>query len=205
MLPSEEYPGAHLEPPDDLAERTLPLVETKGPWSRIHRVEYEPLYFGRSGDNRFDAPAGEYGVLYVGEDEHCAFIETFGQQTGTNLVSGSELEARGLAKIEAKRLLDLVDLTGPGLARIGADGRLFTGEHAVARRWALALWSHPSRPCGLYYRARHDPSRFSVALYESVADTLRATPQGHLMEPRNLSLLGKILDAYRFGFREPTV
>ena len=34
------------------------------------------LFWAESG-YRFDAPDGEYGVLYVGADPHVAFIETF--------------------------------------------------------------------------------------------------------------------------------
>lgn len=179
------------------------MVEERGPWWRVYRSGHEPLFFGRTGDNRFDAPRGEYGVLYAGGDAHCAFIETFGRQTGENLVGRTELEARGLAEIGAERPLGLVDLTGPGLARIGADGRLLAGEHATSWRWSLALWSHPSRPCGIRYRARHDPSRFAVALFDRASDALRGRTHGHLMEPRNRSLLADMLDTYGFGFREP--
>ena len=34
-------------------------------WCRIHPVKHDPLYFGRKPRNRFDAPAKEFGVLYV--------------------------------------------------------------------------------------------------------------------------------------------
>src|SRR5687768_15047785 len=116
--------GPHPEPPADFNERALPIRVFRRRWFRIHRLSLAPLYFGRSGDNRFDAPSGAFGVLYVGKDEHCAFIETFGHATGVRIVDRSELAARGLAQIKPKRSLRLVDLTSEGLARLGADARL---------------------------------------------------------------------------------
>lgn len=132
---------------------------------------------------------------------HCAFIETFGQATGKQLVSAVDLARRTLARIETGRPLVLVDLTGPGLAQIGADERLCVGAHEIAQQWSLAFWSHPSQPDGIYYRARHDPSRSSVALYDRVAGALRTAPQGLLTEERNTNLLADILETYRFGLR----
>jgi hypothetical protein len=55
----------------------LPLVSTAGPWFRIHRIENDPLYFGRAGSNRFDDPAAEFEVLYAAVDEYGSLIETF--------------------------------------------------------------------------------------------------------------------------------
>lgn len=165
----------------------------------MHRCEHEPLYFGSSGNNRFDAPDGQFGILYVAADAHCAFIETFGQSTGICVVTATALTERCLSRIETNGELLLVDLTGSGLARLGADERLCAGDHSVAQRWALALWAHPSRPDGLLYRARHDPSRLAIALYDRSAKALRVASQGNLLDPRNTALLADILDTYSFG------
>lgn len=202
VVPDGSRPEPHPEPPPDLAGRPLPLRDGSGPWYRCRGAGHGPLHFGRTATTRFAAPAGQFGVLYAATDPYGAFIETFGQSTGRNLVSTSALAARLLTRIESARTLALVDLTGPGLARIGADGRLGDGDHAVARRWALACWSHPSRPDGLYYRARHDPSRFSVGLFDRVGPSLRTVSQGGFLDHRNAELLADILDAYRFGLRE---
>lgn len=195
-------PGPHPDPPPDLSQRQLPTTVSSGPWFRFHRIGREPFHFGSSGHNRFDAPTGEYGILYLGSDAHCAFIETYGQATGINIVTARELAGRCLSRVEALRPLTLVDLTGPGLAQLGADERLCAGDHSVAQRWALALWTHPSQPDGLYYRARHDPSRFCVALYERAGDALCVIRQGSLLEPGQVALLANILDTYAFGLLE---
>lgn len=153
-------PGPHPEPPADLRHREPLLLETRQHWFRSYRLTQEPLRLSRSAQNRFDDPQMKYGVLYVAEDEHGAFIETFGQSTGISSITVSALSRRGLVRVEADRPLSLINLVDMGgLARIGADGRLCAGDRAVAQRWSRALHDHPARPDGLYYPARHDLSR----------------------------------------------
>lgn len=197
-------PGPHPEPPDDLAQRRLPLLRAERSWLRIHRLIHAPLFFGRSGNNRFDAPAREYGVLYAASDEHCAFIETFGHATGVRFITATNVRAYGLARVEISRPLSLVDLTGAGLAHLGADERLCAGDYAVAQRWSLALWQHPARPDGLYYRSRHDPSRLCVALYDHVEGVLATTHLGGLADPARADRLADLLATYRFGLIDNT-
>jgi RES domain len=168
-------------------------------WYRIHRAEHEPRHFGRTGDNRFNDPSRRYGVLYASETVDGAFIETFGRNPGVNVVRESQLAERSLALIETLRPLKLVDLTGPGLAQIGATNLLTAGPHALARRWSRALWSHPSRPDGLVYRARHDPSCICVAIFDRTAPFIRAVPQGGLLDPAHRPLVGAILRRYDFS------
>lgn len=69
-----------------------------------------------------------------------------------------------LSEFRSERHLRLVDLTGPGLARLGADARLFAGDHGQARQWSRAFYSHPDRVDGIYYPVRHDPSRVAAAV-----------------------------------------
>ena len=170
-----------------------------GPWFRVHHTEHEPIFFGRSAKSRFDAPGREYGVLYAGIDAHCAFIETLGHTTGVRVLNVVDVRDRGLARIEARRVLRLVDLGGPGLAHLGADARLGAGDYEIVRRWSLALHQHPERPDGLSYRSRHDPSRLCVAIYERAADALVAVRLGSLADPIHESLLTELLDTYGFG------
>lgn len=117
---SESRPAPHPEPPPDLASRDLPLIQIKDLWFRIHKSQYSPLYYGSSGRNRFDAPSQEYGVMYVAADVCGAFIETFGAATGIRVVALSELRLCSVSQLQSQRQLTLVDLTGSGLARIGA-------------------------------------------------------------------------------------
>ena len=52
---------------------------------------------------RFDAPNAECGVIYVGADEHCAFIETFGYNTGLHRYPIATLVKQKLRGTSRKR------------------------------------------------------------------------------------------------------
>jgi hypothetical protein len=167
-------------PPVDTHQRDLIIKTTSQTWYRNHRWKYAPIHFSKDKTRgRFNDPEQEFGVLYLGEDEYCAFIEvhglTHGKTTpylGDNIISESEIEARCLCPVHVVGELNLVDLTAHGLARVGADNRLCTGSWAVSQQWSRVLWSHPAQPDGIYYRARHDASRFAVALFDRVAPRL---------------------------------
>jgi hypothetical protein len=51
----------------------LPKTQT---WLRLFRKEHDPVHFGRTHQTRFDAAAGEFGVLYVARRVAGAFVET---------------------------------------------------------------------------------------------------------------------------------
>lgn len=197
--------GPLFPPPPDLAKRRLPLRRTTRSWQRIHRCDHGAIFFNRTGETRFRAPNGEYGVMYIGADIYCCFIETFGRldrgDTDFRIVDRISLELRCVSQISSVRPLRLVDVTGPGLRRIGADGRLCTGDHTQARLWALALWSHPDQPDGILYPARHDLSRKSVALFDRASGSVGVGAPRRLIElPRRQ--LEAVLNRYDFAFTE---
>jgi hypothetical protein len=193
----------HPEPPADLNSRELLIREVEGPLFRIHRSSYDPLHFGRAARYRFDAPAGEFGVLYCAEDEWGAFIETFGQSTGVSTVSVNSLTANPLARVALSRPLRVVDFAASGgLTRVGADARLCSGPHDLARRWSLAIWRHPAQADGIAYGCRHDPPRVGLAVFDRAADAVSAESVGPLILPEHQVLLGRILDTYKFGLIE---
>ncbi len=201
-----DKPGEHPEPHADLAERS-PLLYTLEEGTvvyRLYRADRDALHFGRTGDNRFDAPDGSFGVLYAGEDEYCCFIETCGQVTGVPSVSGAYLDQRYVAEMKVMESMKLIDLSASaGLARIGADGRLMDGSHAIAQRWSAALRNHPTKPAGILYRARHDPAKLAFAIFQCPRNVFQTTSRGSLRDPHNVKLLGEILDHYKFGLIDP--
>lgn len=192
-------PGQHPPPPVDLDGRRLPLRLVAGPVFRIYDLVNAPVYFGRAVRHRFDAPGKEFGVLYCGGDEHAAFVETFGRLPQGGVVTTTALATRGLARLGFEPPLRLVDLTGEGLARLGADARLLTGDYHTAQQWSLALWRHPEQPDGICYRSRHDPSRWCIAAYDRPAVAASATPLGSLLDPAHTTLLAQVLDTYGFA------
>ncbi len=190
----------HPEPPCDLAARPLPLRACAGPFFRIHRRALPALHFGRGALFRFDAPGGEFGVLYAALEPDAAFIETLGHATGLRVVDAAALMARGLVVFDAAPPLQLVDLSGQGLAQLGADNRLADGDYLVAQRWSRALHDHPAAPDGIAYRCRHDPERLCVALFERVAPRLSPRDLGPLWGAGDdPSRLAAWLERYEFG------
>ncbi len=198
-------PGPHPRPPRGLAAAPLPLVSHAGPWYRHHLPQFDPIFFGRTGECRFDAPPPDraFGVLYLAADAHCAFIETFGHGhvDRGRLVTIEALGKKRLACVTFDRPLRLVDLTEAGLVVIGADLRLCAGDYEVAQAWSGALHAHPDAPDGLLYRSRHDPGRLCAAVYERAAGHVASRSIGTLAEPAHAALLADILRTYRFGLR----
>jgi hypothetical protein len=197
-----DFPGEHPEPPGDLetSEPLLAELSMGTILSRLHARGRSPLFFGRTGGNRFDSPDRSYGVLYAGLDEYCSFIETFGQITGIRTVTSTALEGRHLAHVELLRPMKLIDLSNSGgLARVGADARLFSGSHAVAQRWSAAFREHPIKPDGILYPARHDAARNACAIYECLPSVFKLHTKGCLLEHQHVALLGAILDCYDFA------
>jgi hypothetical protein len=91
-VPPKKSPGPHPEPPPDLAARLLPLLSLDAPWYRIYDIHFDPLFFGRTGDHRFDCPYPRaFGVLYLAATVDGAFIETLGHETGITVVAEAEL------------------------------------------------------------------------------------------------------------------
>ncbi len=197
-----DIPGEHPEPPPDLADRS-PLLYELTPGTvlpRIHDRRQTAVFFGKTGRNRFDSPNGSFGVLYVGSDELCAFIETFDQCTGIRLVTRRALDQRQLSYPRLAAHLKVIDLAASGgLARIGADARLLSGSHAVAQRWSAAVRDHPAKPAGLLYPARHDVARKACALFDLPKSEFKVTDAGSLLDPQHALLLASILDTYDFS------
>lgn len=157
-------------PPSDIQDRKITILEFNDRMFRTHAIQESPIHFGTSGQHRFDCPDRSYGVLYAGRDQYCAFIETFGRAAGSTTITTTELKNRCLAELKAARTLRLVDLTQSGaLVRLGADARLFSGDHTVSQAWSKAFYDHPFRIDGLLYPSRLDPSRHALALFEGRA------------------------------------
>jgi hypothetical protein len=190
-------------PPADLASRdALIYIPPDGTiWYRSHLTTKGALYFGRGMAYRWDAPAGEYGVLYLGSDLYCAFMESIGRGAlRTRLVPGVQVQQRGISQIRATRPLRLIDLVSSGgLTRIGAEASLSAGSgYKNSQRWSKALRDHPSKPDGIYYYSRHDPSRTACALYENCTSAVEVLGPP-LQWDSDPVMLGKILDHYGFA------
>lgn len=195
----EEPLAEHPNPPLDFKTLTLPVVESAGPWYRLSSNHHSSaLYFDRSGHGRFDGPELGYGILYVGEDEYAAFIECYGRAHGVRGVEESALRQRDLVCISSDRPLVLIDLTGSGLVKLGADARLASGPYLKARQWSQAIWEHPQQVDGLKYHSRHDDVRIYYGLFNRAQPCLSGNNLGNLVDSHSI-LLSEILAHYDYG------
>jgi hypothetical protein len=199
VQPDDVRPGAHPEPPVDIAGLSPILRRYTEPLFRIHRRERDALHFGRSAANRFDSPDGKFGVLYAATDPFGAFIEVFEIPNRLRPLDESAITARSLATLRCTRPLTLIDLTAEGLARIGADARLTTGDQLVSRRWARALHPLHVETDGILYRARHDPSRLSVALFDRAVMSISVESSNNLLSTGVVSLTIQIIEHYGYA------
>lgn len=134
---------------------------------RSHHREHHPLHFSVGHTlNRFDDPAGEFGVCYCARTAEGAFAETFLRQRTGGLVDLEELSVRARAELVVTRPLRLVPFYGAGLAKLGATAEVTAGPVAPAQHWASAIYHHSAAPDGILYRVRHDNDQIGVALFD---------------------------------------
>lgn len=192
-------PGPIPLPPVDLDERRLPIrVFSDVTWYRGHKATHGPIFFNTTR-GRWTDPDHEFGTVYLGESAACSFIEAFNQQVQRTdwgyFVSERVLAACCLCPITSEQPLRLVDLTsGLNLLQVGADNRICDGPHDVSRRWARAFWKHPDQPDGIYFRSRHAPELFSIAVFERSRASLMSDCASNVL--RDVHLLSQLLDYF---------
>lgn len=198
-------------PPADLDRIDLPLLTVNAAeLLRIFPLGKPAIGFrvakkGRKA-YRFDAPNGEFGVMYCACSLEVCFAETllrtraYGSPASEpTLIDESELRSKNVARLgeDAGEPLVLADLTGGGLARLHCDGSISTvGRYAMPRRWALALWKHPRQVDGIRYVSRFVNSHFAVALFDRCKDRLAARRTQPLADHADLP---RILDLFNVG------
>lgn len=191
-------------PPEDFADLPLEVgtVPSGRVLHRIHRRKHDALHFGREADpvrrQRWDAPDASYGVCYLAQEDHIAFAETLLRDLDLRAVYEEDLRVRALAAVEIRRPLRLAEMHGKHLGPMRADASAVQGPYATTWAWSKALHDHPSAPDGIRYRARHDDSGLSLALFDRAADALE-TASTPLLDPGMAEVLGRWLDRYGVG------
>lgn len=192
--------GAAAPPPHDLPARSLPLAPIPAGKAlfRVHRTVYAPIFFGPDRASgrlpvfRFDAASGRFGVLYLAPTPDAALIETLLRNPERQTVSYREIRIRSLSALCAGRDLALVDMTGPGLSRLGVTAALSSGPYEVCGQWADALFDHPQAPDGILYPSRHNPAETCIALFARSDQALSLISTTELSQLSNL--VGAVLD-----------
>jgi RES domain-containing protein len=189
MARASRGPTGHAPaPPPWLSTASLPLVEFAAGsiWMRCHRTAQGAVFFGpgagRPPKHRFDAPDGEYQVLYVGLSYEAALVETLLRNPRRRIVDLVDLKIRSRALLSNRSPLRLVQAHGDGLSQLGTTAALSTGGYRASRQWSLALRSHKSRPDGLIYVSRHNPSLLCAALFDRPHATFVQTATTSLLD-----------------------
>lgn len=202
MRPPSAPPG-QPRPPVNLAKRK-PILRTLPVGHSVHRFyskAHAPLYFDRAqggGAGRFNAPDGSYGVMYVSEQRDGGFAETFLRNPDATLVSLKLIMAKGYVRFETTRELALVQLYGPGLARVGATAEVShrSPPYDITQAWSKALRDAFPRVAGIAYTSRHDDVAVCFALFEQARDALHEVErETNLMQP----WFGALVETYRLG------
>lgn len=191
-------------PPADFASRDLPVetvpaetVPAGTAFVRIHRTGLGAVYFGTSGDNRFDSPDRSYGVCYAACTLEGAFAGTCLRQVGATLVSLATLAVRSVSVIVTTAELRLVALHGQGLARLGATAFVSSGRYDVSQPWSAAIHRHGATVDGIVYRSNHDNGERCVALFDRCRTRLEEGAPEPLAHDRKR--LAALLDRYGIG------
>jgi RES domain len=168
---------------------------------RIHQTSRDPIFFGKSKEYRFDDPKAEFGVLYAGTDEECAFLETLVRvPKSKGRVLRSDLRIRSMSTLETVKPLRLVDLRDHHLAQLRLDSRIFSQvDYTVPQQWARAFYEHSDPVDGLIFNSRHNPKLHVVALFDRAGHDCAKIVKTQSLDSKEFEpTLGIIVDRYRF-------
>jgi hypothetical protein len=106
---------------------TLPPTR---PLLRLSQHDSGEPFFGRSGNNRFDAPNRSYGTCYCGFTLACAYAETVLHEKSVKAGGGFDVLE---SELDKRWVVVLANMHGADLLKTGADGRLSCGKaHCAA-------------------------------------------------------------------------
>lgn len=174
---------------------------------RIHGAAVDARWYGRRDATwRWDAPDGQYGVLYLGRSPVGPFAESLLRIPSERDLLWSTVSLKRAARFVVKRSLALADLSGAGvawfettLARIAEDPDPLTKPEAYAEAQRISARVHAETSLdGIQYRSRFDPSELCVALFDRADDKIEVEIEGQtidrdwarkILKPRGYALL----------------
>ncbi|OZI62769.1 MULTISPECIES: RES family NAD+ phosphorylase [Bordetella] len=163
--------------------RELPsfLIDAGELLQHVSRIVYRgsPLYYGRSGTNRYDDPARDYGVLYLGRDLPTALMESVFHKhqwlaDTERSIALKEVKGRMVRAVGVMADVLLADLTAPGIMAgyFGLNleqlaNRNYTHTQQVSAQ-VHAMLDDDGQPLfdGLLYPSRNNYPDTSIALFE---------------------------------------
>jgi hypothetical protein len=186
-------------PPTDLNTRhpRIAILESTILYRFYSRVN-EPIFFDRSVGGRLNSPDGSFGVLYAAHQKKGAFAETFLRTPGRRLLPQDLIRKKGLVRLRSTRVLQVVELHGPGLAVLGATAEVTASAppYELPQAWSAALHDHPGGFDGIAYRARHDDNEVCYALFDRSAPAIAELDR---RENLDADWFYELLDHYSVG------
>ncbi len=156
-------------------------IDTGELLQHVSRVAYRnaPLYYGRDGTNRYDAPARDYGVLYLGRDLPTVLMESVfhkhqWDRDATRSIALAEVQSRLVRAVGVLADLHLADLTAEGvmagyfglnLEQLVSRGYTHT-QQVSGRVHAMLGDDGEPRFSGLLYPSRNNYPAASIALFD---------------------------------------
>jgi RES domain len=96
----------------------------------------------------------------------------------------AELEQLMCAEIVTARPLNLIDLRGDNLVKMGVPtDAVRASSHRLGQKWSLAFWLHEQRPHGILYYSRLN-DEINMALYDVALPNMRVSTTRPLLEYR---------------------
>jgi hypothetical protein len=173
----------------------LASIKTGTKWFRLYSSRYpDPLGFGfspsRFSDPRVALPEKDrFGVIYFGSSLKVCFLERIlrdlrNGRLGDVPIPYAELEQLMCAEIVTARPLNLVDLRGDNLVKMGVPtDAVRASSHRLGQKWSLAFWLHKQRPHGILYYSRLN-DEINIALYDVALPNMRVSTTRPLLEYR---------------------
>lgn len=141
---------------------------------RIGRRNTGEPYFGKHAAYRFDDPNKRFGTCYCGQQLDAAIAETVLHdevpEKGQFKIRQEDIDARYLVTFAAgddNGILNLADLTGRHLKRIGGDNNL-SAEHPydVSQQWGAAVNAHPANVDGFIFVSKQLNDKRAVVVFD---------------------------------------
>ena len=187
-------------PPANLESRQPALLTLPGGTilHRFYTAAFDPIYFDRSTAGRLNAPDASFGTLYAAKTTKGAFAETFLRRPGLNLIDAKILVAKAYVKIRVTAPLSLIELTGPGLAILGATAEVTHGglPYDLPQHWSKALHAHPCQADGIAYRSRHDDNELCYAVFDRASASIAVR---NTIKDLDQNWFWKLMDQYSVG------
>lgn len=156
--------------PNGLNSETLPIGTEL---IKIHQKAFGPIWFspgpGKPPAYRFDAPAGQYRIMYTAKALDGAFVETVLRKSVGRVLGRGFVEDRAWTVMTAVRPLVVAKLYDEGLLWHGTDAHIGSVDK-YDEPGAMAVALHGTFPAldGIAWRARHDNGQLCYALFDRV-------------------------------------